>query len=491
MSGALLQLVAIGAQDALLIGDEGKVTFFQLVTRCHTNFAVESIDQTVNGTPGFGRSISCTVSRNGDLVSRMYVEATLPELTGTTEATAGKLKHGFSWIPNVGNALIKEADVEIGGQRIDRHYGEWLHIWNELAGDRSHEDGYNRMIGNVPELVSFNQGASTEGVSTEGESSGGFRTSVPEYQLLIPLQFWFCRSPGLALPLIALQYHEVKINITFNEKKKLLRHRQSKLQQLNTLGRDPLPPDTFWSGDSFNTSWLSGAKELEVKLWIDYIYLDNDERRRFATTPHNYLIDQLQSTGKEAIRGEHDRYRLNFNHPVKELIWYVESDKNPFGVFSYPGYQSIQEKNNNYTTMGGASQMEINEIKYLGNNPIKNCKLILNGHDRFKERAGTYFDSVQTRQHHTNCPERPGLNVYSFGLKPEEFQPSGSCNFSRIDNATLDVTFENFSSDQGAYDSNKECSGEGYFSGANLVVYAVNYNQLKIISGMGGLTYSN
>ena len=486
MSGALLQLVAIGAQDALLIGDEGKVTFFQLVTRCHTNFAVESIDQTVNGTPGFGRSISCTVSRNGDLVSRMYVEATLPEL----QATEDKLKDGFSWIPNIGNALIKEADVEIGGQRIDRHYGEWLHIWNELAGDRSHEDGYNRMIGNVPELTSH----------LSSDSHNGKRTRLSEYQLLIPLQFWFCRSPGLALPLIALQYHEVKINITFNNRNMLLRKKKAPpvVNSGNVVdGSDvDAAADAFiakmdnmrlncWSTDPVRNEDFDTPKNLEVKLWVDYIYLDNDERRRFATTPHNYLIDQLQSTGKEAIRGEHDRYRLNFNHPVKELIWYVESPKNPFGVFSYPGYEHVQNTNASYASRGNsASQMEINEIKYLGQNPIKNCKLILNGHDRFKERAGTYFDSVQPRQHHTNCPERPGLNVYSFGLKPEEFQPSGSCNFSRIDNATLDVTFEQFN--QGSL-----CDDPKYYSGANLVVYAVNYNQLKIISGMGGLTYSN
>jgi hypothetical protein len=471
MSGALLQLVAIGAQDALLIGDP-EITFFQLVTRSHTNFATESIDQTVNGTPGFGRSISCTVSRNGDLVSRVYVEATLPEV----KAKEDKMPHGFSWIHNVGHFLIQDADVEIGGQRIDRHYGEWLHIWNELSGSRSHQDGYNRMIGNVPELISH-QGP-------DGQGTFGYRKSLPKHTLLVPLQFWFCRSPGLALPLIALQYHEVKINITFRQQKDLLR---------KCTGAGDIDPDT---NDSFNDTnqWSERAWEnmetsdmgdfdnsgdLEVKLWVDYVYLDNEERRRFATTAHNYLIDQLQTTGHESIRGAHDRFRLNFNHPIKELVWVVQSKENPLGVYAFPGHKTVQHRNKAYgfDNWHGVTQAHMDEVKYTGCNPVEKSKLILNGHDRFKTRTSTYFDSVQTYQHHTNCPERPGINVFSFGLKPEEHQPSGTCNFSRIDNATLELNFTDF--------------GGKYYNNANLVVYAVNYNQLRIISGMGGLTYSN
>jgi len=481
MSGALLQLVAIGAQDALLIGDP-EITFFQLVTRSHTNFAVESIDQTVNGTPGFGRTISCTVSRNGDLVSRVFVEAKLPKVEISTAGTHDK---GFSWIHNIGHFLINEADVEIGGQRIDRHYGEWLHIWNELSGSSSHHAGYNRMIGNTPELLSRFAHAET-GTTTSNTA----RTKIDAQTLLIPLQFWFCRSPGLALPLIALQYHEVKINITFNSMHKLLRVVKTAgdpagVVTTDTEGTEDILETTdpgFW--DTASAGDFKSVGDLEVKLWVDYVYLDNEERRRFATTAHNYLIDQLQTTGQEAIRGAHDRFRLNFNHPVKELVWVVQSERNPMGVYSYPSMGAIQRTQHNYSNKcTGVSQSDIDEVQYTGCNPVAKSKLILNGHDRFKERDSMYFDSVQPYQHHTNTPERPGINVFSFGLKPEEHQPSGTCNFSRIDNATLELTFSEY--------SNSNPSSDAYYKNANLMVYAVNYNQLRIISGMGGLTYSN
>jgi hypothetical protein len=243
--------------------------------------------------------------------------------------------------------------------------------------------------------------------------------------------------------------------------------------------------------------WTVGAytgeatgKSLEAKLWVDYIYLDNDERRRFATQPHNYLIEQLQTSGRQAIRGATDRYELNFNHPIKELIWTVESRANPMGIYSYPAFTNVQMAAYGYKyartsyKQGGVSEHDLNEVRYLGENPVASSKLILNGHDRFKARTGLYFDSVQSYQHHNNTPERPGINVYSFGLRPEDQQPTGSCNFSRIDNATLEV---NFRQDQNVnYDDLTD-----FYQGANLMVYAVNYNQLKIISGMGGLTFSN
>ena len=305
---------------------------------------------------------------------------------------------------------------------------------------------------------------------------------LPARKLLVPLQFWFCRSPGLALPLIALQYHEVKINITFENMEKLLR-------AAGKLSNDDVETEeagkTGWSHDvHINKSCFCPHSDLEVKLWVDYVYLDNEERRRFATTAHNYLIDQLQTTGCESIRGAHDRFRLNFNHPVKQLVWVVQSNRNPLGVYSFPGLTAVQATSHKYATeqMNLVTQSNLDEVRYTGENPVARGKLILNGHDRFKEREGMYFDSVQPYQHHTNTPERPGINVFSFGLKPEEHQPSGTCNFSRIDNATLELHFNGYT---------KHCDAGKYYSNANLAVYAVNYNQLRIISGMGGLTYSN
>jgi hypothetical protein len=463
MSGALLQLVAIGAQDAMLM-QNSEITFFRLETRKHSNFSIEAIDQTVNGTPGFGRSISCTISRNGDLINRVYVEAKLPSLSWTQ---AGQDTH--TWIPNVGAHLIDHADIEIGGQRIDRHYGQWLSIWNELTGDKSHKHGYDRMIGNKPNLLNPYWDPADADATVPKGTANTLRSSIDSDTVVVPLAFWFCRSPGLALPLIALQYHEVKLNITFSNMNKLLRTWTDDGNSTNTGSFAP-----YTSGVNNPTD------QLEVKLWVDYCFLDNDERRFMATKPHKYLIEQLQFSGKEAIRGGSDRFRLNFNHPTKMLVWCVESEKNYAGVYAYPGVAAVtaNAKGMQYGQANDLNNAE--EGIWCGRNPIASGKLVLNGHDRFKEREGYYFDTVQTYQHMNNTPQRPGINMFSFGLRPSEFQPSGSINMSRLDNATLDLTYHNYAA-----------QSADFYNNATVSIFATSYNQLRIISGMGGLTYSN
>ncbi len=374
-----------------------QITFFKVVYRRHTNFAMESIEQTFNGTPDFDKRVTVTVSRNGDLITKTYVQAVLPSVTAAGPS-------GFAWIEEVGHFLIKSIEVEIGGQRIDKLYGTWLSIWSSLTTTKGHEDGYNEMIGNVGELTS---------PVLPGDST-------PEYQLYIPMQFWFCRHTGLALPLIALQYHEVKFTLEIEA-------------FLNLVNLD------FPDVDVTNVPSLGATS-----MYIDYIYLDTDERRRFAQISHEYLIEQLQFTGEESLSGLTNKIRLNFNHPVKELIWVVQNDN---------------RRGNNYTD---------NDIAADGSNPTQSAKLQLNGHDRFSERLGKYFNLVQPYQSHTNIPAT-GINVYSFALKPEEQQPSGSANMSRIDNATLQLTIT-----ANANEANPVVK-----------VYATNYNVLRIMSGMG------
>ena len=452
-----MQLVAYGAQDVYLTGNP-QITFFKVVYRRHTNFSMESIQQTWNGTVATGNKVTCTISRNGDLIHSMYLDMTL---TGCDAA---------STVDNVGHALVKEVTVEIGGQTIDKQYGEWLDIWSDLTLPASKSDGYHEMV--------------------NGGTSAG-------RHLMVPLQFWFCRNAGLALPLIALQYHEVKISVQFR------------------------------SSDDVGTAALalSGSN-----LWVDYIYLDTDERRRFAQVSHEYLIEQLQFPGTDPADNKH---RLNFNHPVKELVW-VE---NASGAANWRNWVATSDDN---------------------------IKVVLNGHDRMGARGNKYYTHVQPYYHHSNVPvEYPhvsvskagaatadsnkggaaagantmelttaaragevvglimksgtagddtnytitenhdtgkitftpnlvkaiadsvavtfhrevhgevasrNIHVYSFALKPEEHQPSGTCNFSRIDNADL------------LYNGS---------SGNSVSVFAVNYNVLRIMSGMGGLAYSN
>ena len=385
MGGGLLQLVAYGAQDVYLTGNP-QITFFKVVYRRHTNFAVEAIQQTFNGNVAFGNTVYVTVSRNGDLVNRTYLQVELPALSGTTK-----------YFDYLGQRLISQVSVEIGGQQIDKHYSDWLHIWNELSLPSGKMEGYKKMVG-------------ADGNSLSGTSS----------ILYIPLEFWFCRNVGLALPLIALQYHEVKLKIQFEELSKCV--------------------------DGPTTTEFPGGN-ITASLWCDYIFLDTDERRRFAQLSHEYLIEQLQFTGSEALSaGSGNRYRLNFNHPCKELIWVAKASGNT-------------AKDNWY------------KYDSSGKSPFGKCLLQLNGNDRFAERDGSYFNYVQPYQHHTNIPSDRGLSVYSFALKPEEHQPSGTLNMSRIDTAVLSLESKNVN--------------------GTVNIYAVNYNVLRIMSGMGGMAYSN
>ena len=397
MGGGLMQLVAYGAQDVYLTGNP-QITFFKVVYRRHTNFSMEAIEQTFNGTADFGKKVSATISRNGDLVTNMYVEIGLP-----ASGDANK-----SYNDNAGFAVIKSVELEIGGQRIDKHYGEWMHLWSELTLASGKNDALEAMVDNG--------------------------TANTAKTVTVPLYFYFCRNPGLALPLIALQYHEVKCNIEF---------------------------DSIANSVKAVTTGLSLSS---AKLWVDYVYLDTDERRRFAQVSHEYLIEQLQYS-EETGAVNSNNFRLNFNHPVKELVWVAQKSAS---------VAAGQLQRFNYTNALDTAFLDTIDGNVGGSfgggdNLVSDAKLQLNGHDRFATRPGAYFNYVQPYQHHSGSPDE-GINVYSFALKPEEHQPSGTCNFSRIDNATLNV--------------GTNAAGTGR-------VYAVNYNVLRVMSGMGGLAYSN
>ena len=459
-SGGLMQLVAYGAQDIYLTGNP-QITFFKVVYRRHTNFAMEAIEQTFNGSANFGKKVQCTISRNGDLIHRVYLQATLPQVQLTSADGSGAQ---FRWLNWVGHNLINNVYVEIGGQQIDKHYGDWLQIWNELSQEAGKQAGYAEMVGNVPQLVNLLvQGGETCdswcASNVEPNTSAEVANCAPEYTLYVPLQFWFNRNPGLALPLIALQYHEVKIWLEFN--------------QLSNLCWDSTATQSV-------VSRVASSGLVSASLYVDYIYLDTDERRRFAQVSHEYLIEQLQFTGGESVTSSANKIKLNFNHPTKELVWVVQRDSyvscDATVVGPWKGQQPF-----NYSDWWDRCVLEsgysVTRVEGMaGYNPVVTAKVQLNGHDRFDEREGKYFNLVQPYQHHTNIPA-VGINVYSFALKPEEHQPSGTCNFSRIDNATLILTLSN--------------NTVGAALSAQVRVYAVNYNVLRIMSGMGGLAYSN
>ena len=384
MGGGLMQLVAYGAQDIYLTGNP-QITFFKVVYRRHTNFSMESIEQTINGTVATNGRTTVTISRNGDLVSRLYLQST---------------SHGTTQVVNSSVTDLSSVEIEIGGQRIDKQSGHWMECWAELTENKTGRvqgTNYQVMSGHGSALASNNATAAADN-STAASVVFFNKADQGATVQWLPLQFWFCRNPGLALPLIALQYHEVKL---------IMNH---------------------------GTVTRSGHK-----VWADYIYLDTEERRRFAQVSHEYLIEQVQEQSVSASSSSQS-VELNFNHPVKELVW-----------------------------GGGFSSGLL--TPYSGD-AAETITLKLNGHDRFAAREVAYFSRVQVWQHHTGEGGFVDLSlgVYSFALKPEEHQPSGTCNFSRIDNAQL------------VFSAGFETAG---------YIYAVNYNVLRVMSGMGGLAYSN
>ena len=416
-----MQLVAYGAQDVYLTGNP-KVTFFQAVYRRHTNFAMENIEQTVNGTAADNGRVSVTIARNGDLISDMYVEMksalNLSQFTG--DAVDGM------W---AAERAVKDVELSIGGQRIDKHYQRWWRLYSELYLDESKKATWAKMC-------------------TPGALASG--------AVYLPLIFFFNRNPGLYLPLIALQYHEVRIDID--------------------LASDF---DTFLNTDTF-------------KVWANYVYLDTEERRRFAQKGHEYLIEQVQHTGTDTVTSAGTKQvRLSYNHPVKELVWCFSntSSKNSLWNFSNASVATNVVLESNPDSIGagnafvstsstGAPLLAAGDIggdtRFVEEvcGPLDTFKLILNGQDRFKEQRGKYFNQVQSYNHHTGAP-MPGIYSYSFALKPEEHQPTGTCNFSRIDNAQVQVV--------------QHPAGDA----TSMHMFATNYNVLRIQSGMGGLAFSN
>jgi hypothetical protein len=412
MAGGLSQLVAYGAQDVYLTGNP-QITFFKVVYRRYTNFAVESIEQTINGSVAFGNKVSTQISRNGDLITDVIVEITLKKSAGGSS----------TFFP--AEALLSEVELEIGGQKIDKHYADWYRVYDGLFRADENQTNYRRM---------------TDFVDAEGANS--------VKRFYVPLIFFFNNAPGLALPLIALQYHEVKIYFTL----------ASSVQGCSSTNTD-----------------------LTFKVYADYVFLDTAERTRFAQLPHEYLIEQLQFTGTEsatpsASTAVSQNIRLNFNHPTKYLAWVAK------GAYHgrYTGNVTVQTDVANTQTFDERLA------------PLNYAKLQLNGQDRFTERKGSYFNQVQPYQT-LGALVPAGIYLYSFALKPAEHQPSGTCNFSRIDNATLSLNWKTASANAGDVanvisEAVTTASATGLTS---LNIYAKNYNVLRIMSGMGGLAYSN
>jgi len=418
-TSALLQLVARGRQDAYLTSNP-QFTFFKHVYRRYTPFAIESIPIDFDGNTDFGRRISVLIPRYADLLSSLFIEVDLPPLT-QLDPNGNRVY----WVNDIGYALINDVSVEIGEREIDKHTGEWLNIWGELTVPKDKRDGYNEMVGHWdvygPPPV---------------DVSGGL-------SLTIPLRFWFCNTIGAALPLIALQAHPIRIIMHLR------------------------PFQELWWSTSLCPSpsqvcpIITPVSISRFQMFGDYVYLDVDERRRFAATEHEYLIDQLQIAPVQSIPAGISNLSvpLYFNHCCKEFIWVVQETRMQYAHEWFNFSSALQ-----YTCVESTPTQDL----------LATGILRLDGYDRFYKRTAPYFRLTQPFQHHTVVPVPPVyIYLYSFSLKPEQEQPSGSLNCSKIDDITMGLTFNPLQ----------------LTNDRTVQFYATNYNVLRIVGGLGGLAF--
>jgi hypothetical protein len=520
MGGGLLQLVAHGAQDAYLSGNP-QITFWKGLFKRHTNFAMEPFRINLTGMPAWGQKQSVTLGRHADLLYSTYLNVVLP---ATQKNSAGNDKT-IDWNNEQGRLgynLLNYVELEIGGQTIDRLYSEYLYLWDTLTSDYNTSYKLYQMVGgggdarrsdDGPMAINATAGNSIHNANVYGynlpnpsacvKSTGMPSASTP---ITIPLPFSYTRNPGAALPLIALQYHEVKINILWNK----------------------------WQFVTANFNGVQPPNPTSAAIYVDYIYLDVDERRRMAQESHEYLIEQVQFNEDKGLGAAMNRIDLTFNHPVKELIWVVQPDRftnckikdktDVSGDFGVP--RPVLRPSSSQTatgtspapttdgsaalTLGNGRRLTPFTYTYLNQagdaladqgftQPVREQHLQINGQDRLDRRDGDYYNKVQPFQHHTGTMKPHGFDntpysgytaqvtknhraiySYSFALKPEENQPSGTCNFSRIDTATIVMQMA------GEYVVDESTDNIW-----NVRVYAINYNVLRVMSGMAGLAYSN
>ena len=424
--GALLQLVAEGRQDVFLTGNP-QTTWFKMVYRRYTNFAIESQIIPFDNQPDFGRRISVLIPRKGDLLGPLWLEIQLPALKDSVTGLP------LSYTNATAHALIQEISIEIGEQEIDKQSGEWMEMWSNLTISQDKLQGWNNMIGK------------TAGASQGNQGSDAVNLFGPLY-LYLPLRFWFCKNPGLALPLLALQYHPIRINVT--------------LRPLNQMFVVDNPSSTQPCDQT-----AIAASITSMNLYGDYYHLGVEERRRFVSNSHEYLIEQVQYTPSIAIdssQGSTVKVQLEFNQPIRELFWVIQRNA---AVNAHQWF--------NYTNLsiGESTSNAVNSYQNL----LATAMLQLDGFDRFDIRQADYFRLVQPYQYHTVIPFDDFIYSYSFALRPEDVQPSGSMNASRIDTLTLLLTMNaNVTPARGS---------------ANVRVYALNHNVLRIVDGFGGLLF--
>jgi hypothetical protein len=444
-----LQLIYIGEQN-IFITENPQITFFKTVYKRHTNFSIDTVQEFFNNHVGFGQQTRCKLSKNGDLLARAGIYIRLSGLNRTKCEVPCVKKDGclctcqkcllgdedneviYGWANAIGHVLLEWIEVWIGGQMIDRHYGEWLEIWTELTQTSEKRLGYYEMVGKK------------DPISYTVDSFTG------EMELFIPLAFWFCRNIGMALPVLSLIHHDVEFVVKIRDF------------------------DQCWVCNKPNVPRPKAT--IDACVLVDYIYLSLEERHKFYSESHFYLIEQLQlnQNNHSDCNTGHLNIDLYFNHPVKEMIWLIQRQDvvgPPDGV--WPEDCSYPKGNDhfNFTTGKVPRLARLTET-------FSYARLQLSGADRTSNWPASYFRLYQNYYYHTRIPTANYLYTYSFALTPEEHQPTGECNMSMVDNARLLIKL-----------LHRQRGREKY--GVNCRIYATNYNVLLVTGGMGGVLFDN
>lgn len=530
MTAGLLQLVAKDVEDMYLVS-QPQITFFKVLYRRHTMFAIESLQQDFSNPANFGNTVTCTLSKTGDLVNTVTVYVEIPAIPPFIDQLTGKEDRfkKMAWVRNLGYALIQEVSIEIGGELIDKQYGEWMYIWQEVS--QSQElDGIDKMIGNIPEIYKM----------TNGKES---------YALYIPLKFWFCLNPGSSIPIVALQ-SDVKINITFRNFQECvtvgptnyieilediitfkpgdyieqtvngesiygyvidfdyltrrlyyIKIVSPSASERNFRSLQEVAPATILNNPDYAnnipyriynslTATYCTPKPNTVEvvldatvqptptfgrafLYVDYVYLDSAERARFVKNSHEYLITQLIYNRYPQVNSANVRMRLSLKNLCKAMYWVSQLD-------SIVGPNTINDRFN-FTT----SHIRYPDGSFYGVNPVKEAVIQLNGENRFSPREGYYFNLYQPYEHQTRGPET-GINMYSFCLFPESHQPSGTLNASMINDISLVMSLQNNAKFLSPLAQGNLISTKNTVTIKN---YTLTYNILRIAFSIAGLAY--
>ena len=511
MPGGLMQLIAYGAENLYLTGNP-QITFFKTVYRRHTNFAMEYIDQYFVSLPSFSEDeetiSTIKIERNADLIYDCYLVYDLPDIYSDD-------LFKFKWVNNVGLRIINYIEIFVDGQLLDKQYGQWMYIWNELTLSLSKRPAYNRLIGNIDAL-------------TDPKFSHGFYNgvnsvpSIPSTRLMIPLEFWFCKNPGLAIPLIALQYNEITINVHFNGLNDLflIEHQgityspKNKLDLVNDINTNITDGNYTAAEEVVATAYLDTLNNSSLiwyyingsstaGIWTEntfilanYIYLDDDERRKFALSSHEYLMTQTTRFENGGLKGTNNVIEYKYQHPVKEYVWVFQRDDfinnndwtnftnqargQKYDTVDYDTYKGLHSTVETFKTFSEINSGSTTDLKIFDNHIdiMYNCKFIMNGKDRFSTQPSVFFNSLVPYKYDTNSPV-DGIYSYTFALYPEKMQPSGNCNFSRINKFQVNFDLRHSRDSVSNLDHNY-----------NLFMYGVNFNIFRIISGIGGVAFN-